>query len=42
MKILIIGAGAAGLTAAYELQKNGYKDITVLEATDPCWRPQTI
>lgn len=34
MKILIIGAGAAGLTAAYELQKNGYKDITVLEATD--------
>ena len=34
MKILIIGAGAAGLTAAYELQKNGYKDITVLEATN--------
>lgn len=29
---LIIGAGAAGLTAAYELQKNGYKDITILEA----------
>lgn len=34
MKILIIGAGAAGLTAAYELQKNGYKDVVVLEATD--------
>lgn len=29
---LIIGAGAAGLTAAYELQKNSYKDITILEA----------
>ena len=31
-KIIIIGAGPAGLTAAYELQKGGEKDITILEA----------
>ena len=33
-KIIIIGAGPAGITAAYELAKTQMYDITVLEATD--------
>ncbi len=33
-KIIIIGAGPAGITAAYELAKSAEYDITVLEATD--------
>jgi protoporphyrinogen oxidase len=33
-KIIIIGAGPAGLTAAYELLAAGETDITVLETTD--------
>jgi protoporphyrinogen oxidase len=33
-KVVIIGAGPAGLTAALELQKAGLRDITVLEAGD--------
>jgi len=40
-KICIIGAGPAGLTAAYNLQKKGYKNLTVLEKEDhvsgKCW-----
>jgi protoporphyrinogen oxidase len=32
--IVIVGAGPAGLTAAYELQQAGYTQITVLEADD--------
>lgn len=32
-KILVIGAGPAGLTAAYELCKKGY-EVTILEASD--------
>src|SRR5918993_2366751 len=38
--VLILGAGLAGLTTAYELQKLGYK-CTILEARDRtggrCW-----
>jgi spermine oxidase len=33
-KIVIIGAGAAGLAAASRLFKNGFKDVIVLEASD--------
>jgi protoporphyrinogen oxidase len=33
-RVVIIGAGAAGLTAAYELQKHKDVEITVLEATE--------
>jgi len=32
--VVVIGAGPAGLTAAYELATAGYRNITVLEATD--------
>ena len=32
-KIVIIGAGPAGLTAAIELQAAGIRDITILEAS---------
>ncbi|WP_203416241.1 flavin monoamine oxidase family protein [Jiangella ureilytica] len=41
-KVVILGAGTAGLTAAYELGKAGY-DCTVLEARDrPGGRAKTI
>jgi protoporphyrinogen oxidase len=33
-RVSIIGAGPAGLTAAYELQKRGSNPVTVLEADD--------
>lgn len=33
-KVIIIGAGPAGITAAYELSKTSEYDITVLESTD--------
>ena len=33
-RICIIGAGAAGLSAAYYLQRRGYTSVTVLEAAD--------
>lgn len=33
-KIVIIGAGPAGLTAAYDLLKSGEYDVTILEASE--------
>jgi hypothetical protein len=33
-RICIVGAGAAGLSVAYYLKARGYKNVTVLEATD--------
>jgi protoporphyrinogen oxidase len=33
-RICIVGAGAAGLSAAYYLQRRGYTGVTVLEAAD--------
>ena len=33
-KVIIIGAGPAGLTAAYKLLEKDEYDVTVLEATD--------
>lgn len=33
-KIIIIGAGMAGLSSAYHLIKNGFTDFKILEARD--------
>ena len=33
-KVIVIGAGPAGLTAAYQLLKHGEFDITILEASN--------
>lgn len=33
-KVVIIGAGIAGISAAEYLYRNGYTDVTVLEATN--------
>jgi predicted NAD/FAD-binding protein len=33
-RVCIIGAGISGLTVAYQLQKQGYRNITVLEKSD--------
>ena len=33
-KVVIIGAGIAGLSAAEHLYSNGLKDIVILEASD--------
>ncbi|KAK6183037.1 hypothetical protein SNE40_010589 [Patella caerulea] len=34
VKVVIIGAGIAGLSAAQHLQQNGFQKITILEASD--------
>src|ERR1700712_2967760 len=34
MRIVIVGAGFGGIAAAIELRKNGFHDITILEAAD--------
>lgn len=33
-KIVIVGAGAAGIAAASKLYENGFENITILEAED--------
>ena len=33
-KILIVGAGVTGLTTAFELEKRGYRDITLIESSE--------
>ena len=33
-KVVIIGAGAAGLSAAHHLIENGFDNVVILEATD--------
>lgn len=33
-KIVIVGAGIAGLAAAHTLRKNGFKEVVVLEGSD--------
>jgi protoporphyrinogen/coproporphyrinogen III oxidase len=34
LRIAVVGAGPSGLTAAYELQKRGYQNVTVFERED--------
>jgi sarcosine oxidase / L-pipecolate oxidase len=33
-KILIVGAGCFGLSTAYHLLKDGFRDVTVIERAD--------
>lgn len=33
-RVVIIGAGAAGLSAAHHLIENGFDNVVILEATD--------
>lgn len=33
-KVVIVGAGAAGLSAAHHLIENGFDNVVILEATD--------
>ena len=33
-KIVIVGAGIAGISAAHHLVKNGFTNVIVLEASD--------
>lgn len=36
-RVIIIGAGIAGLSAAEHLVSHGIQDITILEANDRYW-----
>lgn len=33
-KILIVGSGCFGLSSAYHLLKEGYKDVTIIDRSD--------
>lgn len=33
-KIVVVGAGIAGLTAAHTLRRNGFNEVVVLEGSD--------
>ena len=41
-RVVVLGAGVAGLSAAAHLVRNGFKNVTVLEAMDRSVRSDFI